>query len=98
MGDLTRFTGDVRSHQFSINPNPEAAQFNEEGTVVMPYITLDYACRHCHDGENYSERDNKELAAVAAGYHDLPTPTPEPSPTPEPAADSEATPEATTTP
>ena len=98
VGDLTRFTGDIRSHQFSINPDPEAPQFNEDGTLVMPYITLDYACRQCHNGEDYSERENEELAAVANGYHDAPTPTPEPSPTPEPTADGEATPEATTTP
>ena len=98
VGDLSRFTGDIRSHQFSINPDPEAPQFNEDGTVVMPYITLDYACRHCHDGEDYSERSNEELALIAKGYHDLPTPTPEPTPTLEATENLEATPEATTAP
>ena len=98
VGDLARFTADIRSHQFSINPDPEAEQFNEDGSLLMPYITLDYACRHCHNGEDYSERDNAELFAVANGYHDPPTPTPEPSPTPETAVDGEATPEATSAP
>ncbi|MDX1417861.1 MAG: multiheme c-type cytochrome, partial [Candidatus Promineifilaceae bacterium] len=98
VGDLTRFTADIRSHQFSINPDPEAVQFSEDETGVMPYISLDYACRHCHNGEDYSERTNEELAGVARGYHDPLTPTPEPSPTPEPATEGEATPEASPTP
>lgn len=91
VGDLGRFTADVRSHQFSINPDPEAPQFDEEGAFVMPYITLDYACRHCHDGEDYSDQNNDALAARAVGYHDRPTSTPEPSPTPE--AEATATPQ-----
>jgi hypothetical protein len=95
---LNRFTADIRSHQFSINPDPQAPQFNEDGTLVMPYITLEYACMHCHNGEDKSERSLDELAAVASGYHDRPTPTPEPSLTPEPEPGSEGTPEATTTP
>jgi hypothetical protein len=100
VGDLARFTGDIRSHQFSINANPEAPQFNEDGSLVMPYLTLEYACKHCHNGENYSDRDLDELAERAAGYHDPATPTPEPSPTPEPEAtpEAEGTPEAEATP
>lgn len=86
VGDLERFTADVRSHQFSINPDPEAPQFDEEGAFVMPYLTLDYACRHCHNGENYTNQDLDALVEVAIGYHDRATPTPEPSPTPDPEA------------
>ena len=96
VGDLERFTGDVRSHQFSINPDPEAPQFDEEGAFVMPYITLDYACRHCHNGEAYSNQDLDALVEVAVGYHDRATPTPEPSPTAEPSPTPD--PEATATP
>lgn len=97
VGDLTRFKADIRSHQFSINTNPEAAQFSEDGTTVMPYITLEYTCKQCHNGEDFSDRDLAELAAVASGYHDPPTPTPVPSPTPEPTLEPEGTPEATPT-
>ncbi len=86
VGDLERFTADVRSHQFSINPDPEAPQFDEEGAFVMPYITLDYACRHCHNGEDHTNQDLDALVEVAVGYHDRATPTPEPSPTPDPEA------------
>jgi len=83
-GDLALFTGDVRSHQFSINPDANAPQFNEDGTKVTPYLTLQYACQHCHNGEVYSAQDLDTLAGAAQGYHDLPTPTPEPTPEPEP--------------
>ena len=96
VGDLDRFTADIRSHQFSINPDPEATQFDEEGALVMPYITLAYACRHCHNGEDYSNQDIADLASMALGYHDRATPTLEPSPTPELSATPE--PEATATP
>ncbi len=84
-GDLENFTGDLHSHQFSINSEPDAPQFTADGTQVMPYITLTYACQHCHNGGFASVKEMPELTAVAQGYHTPPTPTPEPSPTPEPA-------------
>jgi hypothetical protein len=86
VGDLERFTADVRSHQFSINPDPDAPQFDEEGAFVMPYLTLEYACRQCHNGEDNTNQDLDALVEVAVGYHDRATPTPEPSPTPDPEA------------
>ena len=92
--DLNIFSGDLHAHQFSINPNPNAPQFNEDGTVVMPYLTLTYACMHCHNGELAGEKDMETLGAMAEGYHDKPTPTPEPSPTPEPTPEITPTPEA----
>lgn len=91
VGDVALFTADVNAHQFSINPDPNAPQFNEDGTQVMPYITLSYACQHCHNGEFYSERSLEELAVIANGYHDPPTPTPEPTATMEP-VEGEGTP------
>ncbi len=93
-GNLDLFTGDIRSHQFSINPNPEAPQFNEDGTLVMPYLTLQYACQHCHNDEFASVKDMETLGEKAEGYHDAPTPTPLPPP---PTATPEPTPEPTAT-
>lgn len=89
-GNLELFTGDIRSHQFAINTDPEAPQFNEDGSLVMPYLTLQYACQHCHNGEVGSNRDLQTLSDMADGYHDVPLPTPvpptaTPEPTPEPA-------------
>lgn len=92
--NIDLFRGDVRSHQFAINPDIDAPQFNEEGTAVMPYLTLTYACGQCHNGEYADLKDAEELEAAARGYHELPVPTPEPPPTAEP----EPTPEITATP
>ena len=93
-GSAEFFIGDVHSHQFAINPDPEAPQFDEEGNV-MPYITLSYACKQCHNGEYGIDRDLETLAAMAQDYHTLPTPTP--SPTPEATATAEGTPATTPT-
>ncbi len=86
-GDLDLFTADIHAHQFSINPDPEAPQFSEDGSQVMPYLTLQYACQHCHNSQNGSVRDLTELSETAQGYHDpippTPTPLPEPTATPE---------------
>ena len=82
-GNLDLFIADVRSHQFAINTDPKAAQFSDDGLFVMPYLTLAYACGHCHNDRDASMLDLETLAGVAEGYHTKPTPTPEPSPTPE---------------
>jgi hypothetical protein len=97
-GNLAIFTGDVRSHQFSINPDPDAPQFNDDGTQVMPYLTLQYACGHCHNGAVYSEQPPRRLARMAEVYHDPPTPTPMPSPTATPEPEPTSTPMPTATP
>lgn len=88
VGDLDIFTADVRSHQFAINTDPEAPQFNEDGTLVMPYLTLQYVCHQCHNSEIGTVRDLAELSEAAKGYHDPVPPTPIPEP--EPAATPES--------
>ena len=88
------FTGDVHTHQFSINPDPDAPQFSEDGSVAMPYITLEYACKQCHNDRFAIERDLETLSEMARGYHSPVPPTPTPSPTPE----GTTTPEATASP
>jgi hypothetical protein len=96
VGDLERFTADLRSHQFAINPDPDAAQFDETGSYAMPYLTLEYACRQCHNGEDYSNQEEDALVEMAVGYHDRATSTPEASPTVE--GDETPEPTATATP
>lgn len=95
-GDLEQFRADIHSHQFSINPDPEAPQFNEDGTLVMPYLTLQYSCGQCHNGQFADTMEAEEMKQAAQGYHDLPTPTPLPTATPEP--EVTGTPEADLTP
>lgn len=95
VADADIFTGDIRSHQFAINPDPEAPQFNEDGTQVMPYLTLTYVCGQCHNGEFADVKAPAVLGAAARGYHALipPTVTPEPAPTAVPEAEITPTPE-----
>lgn len=82
-GNLDHFTGDLSSHLFSINPDPSAPQFSDDGTASMPYLTLDYACGHCHNGEYATVKPVEQLAEAASGYHTPPTPTPTPAPVEE---------------
>ena len=56
---------DVKTHLFQINTNPDAPQFSEDGSSVMPYITLEYACTRCH-----SDWTVDDMEDGAKGYHD----------------------------
>ncbi|HEB65151.1 MAG TPA: hypothetical protein ENJ02_06390 [Chloroflexi bacterium] len=78
-GNADLLTGDVHSHQFSINTDPNAPQFTEDGESVMPYLTLQYACQHCHNGVTYSAQDLETLGAAAQDYHSAPPPPEEES-------------------
>lgn len=69
VGDSEIHTADIHSHQFSINTDPNAPQFSEDGDYVMPYLTLQYTCMWCHNGENYSEKSIEILASFADDYH-----------------------------
>ena len=91
-GNLDLFIADVRSHQFAINTDPDVPQFSEDGLFVMPYLTLTYACGHCHNGDGAAVKDGEILAAAAEGYHTKQTPTPEPSPTTEGETETAVTP------
>ncbi len=60
-----RFWGDINTHLFQINPDPNAPQFTEDGSATMPYITVQYACQRCH-----MDMTVEELAETAEGYHE----------------------------
>ena len=70
VSDATRFSGDVRTHLFGINPLAKS-QFNKDGTLSEPYIAVDFSCKGCH-GENGRAPvfDDERLKAVATGFHD----------------------------
>jgi Cytochrome c554 and c-prime len=93
-GNLDLLRADIRSHQFSINPDPDAPQFNEDGTAVMPYLTLQYSCGQCHNGEYASVLEADVMKQAAEGYHvpPAPTATPEPEPTETPEFEMTPTP------
>jgi len=42
------YEGDVRSHLFTINLDPEAEMFTVDGKLAQGYLTVEYACLSCH--------------------------------------------------
>ncbi len=65
------YQGDVRSHLFAINTDPEADMFNADSTVAVGYLTVDFACLYCHDnssahGEPPAHVMTREEAAAEA--------------------------------
>jgi hypothetical protein len=66
--DPELFTGDLRTHAMSINPN-QIEQFNEEGTEPLPEIGLNFACRQCHNDQLANIKTDEVLIEAANGYH-----------------------------
>jgi hypothetical protein len=74
VGDVEMFTGDVRTHLMAIDPQ-QVGQFNEDGTVALSQISLDFACRHCHNPIGRATvKTDEELIEMATGYHTPPPP------------------------
>lgn len=76
VGDIERFTGDIRTHLMAIDPY-QIGQFSEDGTVALSQISLDFACRQCHlpNGNGLgSPKTDEELIEAAVGIHDRPLP------------------------
>lgn len=72
-GDAERFTGDIRTHFFRVDPEPAQTQFTEDGAVAHPFVTVDWACRGCHRaGGTARVHTDEEFGRLAAGYHTVP--------------------------
>ncbi len=67
-GDQAKFTADMPSHLFGINPYL-TSQFSEDGTTSQSQISIDYACKHCHGGGIASTKEDVLLKETAIGYH-----------------------------
>lgn len=52
VGDAERHKGDVRSHLFRINTDPDAQMFSSEGTSANGYLTVEYVCIPCHPSKD----------------------------------------------
>jgi hypothetical protein len=61
---LGLYQGDVRTHLFRINTDPDASMFTDDGKFAKDYVTLDFACLSCH-----LNRDLDWAAANAEGIH-----------------------------
>ena len=70
LGDPEQFSGDIRTHLMAINPF-STSQFNDEGDFSEPYLSLDFACRSCHNASGIGgDVSDEELVEMAVGYHD----------------------------
>ncbi len=65
-----KHAGDLPTHRMVIDPT-QISQLNEDGSLV-PQITLDTACRHCHGTGFASDKTDEELLQAAADYHTSP--------------------------
>jgi hypothetical protein len=67
---LGPYQGDVWTHLFSINTDPDANLFTPEGDFVLlddegeASLTMDFACKRCH-----GEAELPELARFAKNFH-----------------------------
>lgn len=69
VGDPEQYTGDIRTHLMAIDPN-QIEQFTEDGSVALSQLSLNFACRSCHNPEGFApEVTDEALLAVAEGYH-----------------------------
>jgi hypothetical protein len=70
VGDLTQFSGDLRTHLMAINPL-ETGQLTRDEAESLPYLGLEFTCRGCHfDGGRGAELTDEQLIEAATGYHD----------------------------
>jgi hypothetical protein len=76
-GDISRFTGDIRTHMVSISAE-QIDTFDGDGSPVSGQVGLDFACMHCHIPGTGFEKSAEELVGKASGIHEpVVTPTPE---------------------
>ena len=72
VGDPERFTGDLRTHLMAIDPDlVEQFVENDDGALISePALSLNFACRHCHNPDGLGpEVTDEELQDAARGYH-----------------------------
>ena len=72
VGNAEMFTGDIRTHLMAIDPD-QIEQFNEDGSVALSELGLNFACRHCHvEGGSATVKTDEELTQKATDYHEQP--------------------------
>jgi nitrate reductase cytochrome c-type subunit len=48
---LGKYEGDIKSHSMSINIDPNAKMFTDDGKFAKGYLTVEYSCLYCHPSE-----------------------------------------------
>lgn len=70
VSDMEKFSADMRTHIFAINPQANA-QFDKKGETSMPYLTVESACRGCHSDKGRAPNlPDERLMEVSIGFHD----------------------------
>jgi hypothetical protein len=59
-----KYAGDVQTHLYKINLDPNAKMFTDDGKYAKGYLTVEYTCLNCH-----SEKDRKWALKAAKGVH-----------------------------
>jgi hypothetical protein len=63
---------DVRTHLMVIDTE-QIGQFNEDGSVALSQVGLDFACRNCPvEGGSATVKTDDQLIDKAYGYHERP--------------------------
>ncbi|MCP5098331.1 MAG: hypothetical protein GY943_22510, partial [Chloroflexi bacterium] len=69
VGDAEHFTGDLRTHLMAIVPT-QIGQFSEDGSTALSQLGLDFACRSCHNEDDFGGALSDEaLIESATDYH-----------------------------
>ncbi|UCG51190.1 MAG: hypothetical protein JSW58_13470, partial [Candidatus Latescibacterota bacterium] len=58
------YEGDIHSHLWRINTDPNAAMFTPDGKKANGYLTLEFSCKQCHPTETV-----QDLAGAAPFVH-----------------------------
>lgn len=61
---LGPFEGDVRTHVWKINIDPNASMFSEDGGQANSYLTVEFTCLQCHQ-----DKDKDWAAGNAENIH-----------------------------
>jgi hypothetical protein len=61
---MGKYEGDVRTHLYKINLDPNAKMFTDDGKFANGYLTVEYACLNCH-----AEKDRGWALKTAKGIH-----------------------------
>lgn len=61
-----RWQGDVKTHLFKINTDPNAKMFTGDGKLAKGYLTLEFACLKCH-----LDQDKAWAARYAKNAHTI---------------------------
>ena len=72
VGDPERYTGDIRTHLMAIDPDQveQFVQLEDGSTVSASQLSLDFACRSCHNPDGFApEVTNEQLQEAARDYH-----------------------------